>query len=117
MRVDAHLHTLFSDGKLTVSQLIKRCENRNVKVMAITDHDTVKGVIHWKKSMENSITVIPGIELSAYSSTQPQIHITGYFPISSDFSAIESYLSDHVKQIRYLFFHSLMIERIDVKRS
>lgn len=85
--------------------------------MAITDHDTVKGVIHWKKSMENSITVIPGIELSAYSSTQPQIHITGYFPISSDFSAIESFLSDHVKQIRYLFFHSLMIERIAAKRS
>ena len=99
-RVDAHLHTLFSDGKLTVSQLIDRCKEHGVKVMAITDHDTVKGVIHWKTLVQNDIIVIPGIEISAYSEKQPQIHITGYFPKSADFSKMEAYLSSHVKEIR-----------------
>ena len=94
------MHTFFSDGKLSVSQLIQRCKEKNVKVMAITDHDTVKGVIDWNNRVDEEITVIPGIEVSAYSEKQPQIHITGYFPKTADFRLIEKHLSNHVKEIR-----------------
>lgn len=84
--------------------------------MAITDHDTVKGVIDWNNNVDNDITVIPGIELSAYSSIYPQIHITGYFPRTSNFEKIEEYLSDHVKEIRYFYNNCFIVELIVVKR-
>ena len=75
--------------------------------MGITDHDTVKAVIDWKNNNYQSdqdndyVTVIPGIELSAYSEQQPQIHITGYFPKTANFNEIELQLENHVKEIRY----------------
>ena len=70
------MHTLFSDGKLSVPQLLQHCRNNNVKYMGITDHDTVKAVIDWKNNNyqanreENEVIVIPGIELSAFLGLQ-----------------------------------------------
>ena len=99
------MHTLFSDGKLSVPQLLQYCRSKNVKYMGITDHDTVKAVIDWKNNYradreENDVVVIPGIELSAYSEQQPQVHITGYFPKTANFDEIELQLEKHVKEIR-----------------
>lgn len=94
------MHTHFSDGKLSVPELIERCKKQNVKVMAITDHDTVKGVIDWGNQEDSAITVLCGIELSAYSQKYPQIHITGYFPKTTDFHKMETNLSNHVREIR-----------------
>lgn len=38
--VDMHLHTLYSDGDKTVEELLKMCEERQLKYISITDHDT-----------------------------------------------------------------------------
>lgn len=62
---DLHTHTTASDGTLTPGELIEEASKSSLKVLAITDHDTIYGV---KKAITASrnidISIIPGIELS-----------------------------------------------------
>ncbi len=62
---DLHLHTKFSDGDFTPEELVTLAVEKNVRVIAITDHDTIKGI---KPAIEaanhKEITIIPGVEVS-----------------------------------------------------
>ena len=44
MKIDLHSHTHYSDGHLSPEELITRAHTMQVNVLAITDHDTVKGI-------------------------------------------------------------------------
>ncbi len=65
INVDLHMHSNASDGKLTPSELILRGEKNAVNMMAITDHDSLKGL---PEAMEfvsgKEIKFIPGVEIS-----------------------------------------------------
>ncbi|MEG1254446.1 PHP domain-containing protein [Clostridium sp.] len=74
-----HCHTTASDGRLTPSQVVELAKERNVKLLAITDHDTTEGIEEaLSKGKELSLTIIPGIELSCNHNGE-SIHILGYF--------------------------------------
>lgn len=74
-----HCHTTASDGKLTPSQVVELAKNRNVELLAITDHDTTEGIEEaFSKAKAISLNFIPGIELSC-SHNGESIHILGYF--------------------------------------
>ncbi|ASP49083.1 RNase RNM [Cognaticolwellia beringensis] len=79
LRVDLHSHTNCSDGALTPKELIERAVNFQIDVLAITDHDSVKGLDSAKQTILDQnipLTLIDGIEIS----TQWQgfeIHIVG----------------------------------------
>jgi len=79
MEIDLHVHTTASDGTLTPSQAVHLAKKRQLKAIAITDHDTVDGV---KEALEQgkrlSIEVIPGVEISANAKTG-SLHLLGYF--------------------------------------
>ena len=45
MIVDLHSHTTASDGILTPSELVKRAADNQISMLAITDHDTIKGLL------------------------------------------------------------------------
>jgi len=80
--IDLHVHTIASDGLFSVPQLVEKAKNIRLKAMAITDHDTIKGIIENIKLFENpdEILLIPGIELSVdYKDIKEGIHILGYF--------------------------------------
>ena len=66
--VDLHMHTLHSDGILSVKDLINLAKTRGVEIMSINDHDTVKGVMEMKTLEVSGIIVLCGIELSWYHS-------------------------------------------------
>ena len=89
-----------SDGKLSVQELLHQCKQCNLRCVAITDHDTVKGVLALSSFEEEGMTILPGIEMSSFSETENQIHITGYFPRTADFRSIQSYLDGFVRQKR-----------------
>ena len=42
--VDLHTHTLRSDGLLTPGELVRAAAAVGVRLLAITDHDTLAGV-------------------------------------------------------------------------
>ena len=46
MSSDLHMHTTYSDGKLTPEELIAAAKAAGLRYIAITDHDTVDGVAH-----------------------------------------------------------------------
>ena len=77
MKADLHSHTTFSDGLLTVDELIDRAIENNVDVLAITDHDCVDGSEIACKTSKN-IKIIYGVELSTERNGE-SVHILGYF--------------------------------------
>lgn len=46
MPSDLHMHTTYSDGKLTPEELVAKAKEAGLTYMAITDHDTVEGISH-----------------------------------------------------------------------
>lgn len=77
--VDLHLHTTCSDGQDTPEELVEAAVAGGYRVISITDHDTVEGVIRGIGAAVGTVLeVIPGIELSALDGDS-DIHILGYF--------------------------------------
>jgi len=63
--IDLHLHSRFSDGLDTPSQLIDKAIELRMRAIAITDHDTIDGVREFLSYGEDkNIIVIPGMEIS-----------------------------------------------------
>lgn len=94
LRVDLHSHTNCSDGALTPKELIERAVNFQIDVLAITDHDSVKGLDSAKQTILDQnipLTLINGIEIS----TQWQgfeIHIVG-LNIDPEHTQLQSLIS------------------------
>ncbi|MBI5731840.1 MAG: PHP domain-containing protein [Candidatus Magasanikbacteria bacterium] len=78
MLIDLHTHSTFSDGLLTVDQLIKLAKKKRVKLLGLTDHDTVDGLETFrKKSGLVGIKTVRGMELST-DFNGVELHILGY---------------------------------------
>lgn len=80
IKADLHIHTDISDGSLTTEEVIKIAKEKGLTHIAITNHDTVKGL---KEAIElgkkYNIVVIPGIEISAYDyKRNRKVHLLGY---------------------------------------
>ena len=64
MLIDLQLHSTYSDGYLTPTELVKYLKKRKVKIAALTDHNTVGGVHEFKKICKQcGIKSIIGTEL------------------------------------------------------
>lgn len=75
--IDLHVHTTASDGQYTPAQIIGKAAEKNLKAIAITDHDTVAGLEEAKAAgRELGVTVVPGIELNITFPTG-EFHLLG----------------------------------------
>lgn len=77
LRVDLHIHSLFSDGTLSPENLVLLAKKRKISVLSLADHDSAEGVERFLACCKKAnIKGVSGIELSAeYSKT---LHILGY---------------------------------------
>jgi predicted metal-dependent phosphoesterase TrpH len=79
MYADLHIHTIYSDGSFLPATIIRHAVKNNLKVISITDHDSIDGIeASIKEGEKNGVEVIPGIEISTTVDTG-EIHILGYF--------------------------------------
>ncbi|HBO85142.1 MAG: PHP domain-containing protein [Deltaproteobacteria bacterium GWC2_42_11] len=71
--IDLHTHTLFSDGELLPSELVRRADIRGYSAIAITDHADASNIdfivprivkVAGELNAAGGIKVIPGIELT-----------------------------------------------------
>lgn len=83
LKIDLHSHTHFSDGKLSVPELLMRAQQMQVDYLAITDHDCVDAIapaIHYveaqKEAGKKPVNIIAGTEIST-SWHGFEIHILG----------------------------------------
>lgn len=64
--LELHCHTSCSDGHLTPAELLAQAAGLGVKVLAVTDHDTMAAYDElWDIAKFFRIQLIPGIEISA----------------------------------------------------
>ncbi len=62
---DLHTHTVWSDGELEPGSLVASAAAAGVRVLALTDHDTMAGVDEAACAARHcGIQLIPGVELS-----------------------------------------------------
>ena len=80
VQADLHLHTTFSDGNLTPTQMVELCADRGLRYAAITDHDSTEGVAEALRAAKRfpGLEVIVGVELST-DVQDAEIHLLGYF--------------------------------------
>jgi len=78
-RVDFHMHTTFSDGSYTPTELLAYAKEKSLRAVAVTDHDTVSSHDESKAAAaKHGIELIPGIEISCQFEPGT-LHILGYF--------------------------------------
>lgn len=77
LRVDLHTHSDCSDGTLTPAQLVALAVERQVRLLALTDHDTIDGCMAAAQACrQQAIQFLPSCELSALWRGR-EIHIVG----------------------------------------
>ena len=76
MLIDLHTHTTASDGQYNPVEIARKAYQKGIELLAITDHDTVKGIEIAKKEEKLFKNIFPGIEISTQDSEE--IHILGY---------------------------------------
>ena len=76
--IDLHMHSTYSDGTLPPEAIVEIAKKNGVKVMSLTDHDTVAGIAKTLEAAQHAgIQVIPGIELSVHVNDE-EVHVLGY---------------------------------------
>ncbi len=88
MKIDLHMHSTRSDGRLTPTELVGVLAQREVDVAALTDHDTTEGLDEAiaAAAAHPTLRIVPGIEISASHPTKDNsdIHLLGYFVDRAD---------------------------------
>ena len=78
-RVDLHIHTTASDGRLTPAETVALAVARGLQVLALTDHDSTEGVaVGIETARGSGLEVIPGVEINT-DTPQGEAHVLGYF--------------------------------------
>ena len=79
-RADLHTHSTFSDGVLSPTELIDLAYRRGVRIMALTDHDTIEGLPEAFATAARypDLTLIPGVEIST-DIPGSEVHVLGHF--------------------------------------
>lgn len=76
--IDLHVHTIMSDGNDLPQSIVSKAKANSLVAIAITDHDTVAGVMPAMQSaLSFGIEIIPGIEMSVHDGIV--FHMIGLF--------------------------------------
>ena len=76
--IDLHSHTLHSDGERTPAELLGEAKAAGIRVLSVTDHDTVSGIGACAAAAAAvGIRLIPGIELSCELHGR-EVHVLGH---------------------------------------
>jgi predicted metal-dependent phosphoesterase TrpH len=81
---DLHVHSTASDGSLSPAELVDLACQRELAVLALTDHDTMDGLPEAEeRSSETGLAFIPALEISVDLAGGGSAHMLGYFPGTS----------------------------------
>ena len=82
--IDLHTHTSRSDGLLLPADLVAQAAAAGIRLLAITDHDTLAGVreVRAAGTVPASVELLPGIELNAITADrldlrESEVHVLG----------------------------------------
>jgi len=91
MNIDLHIHSSFSDGAFTPSELVALAVKQDMHVIAIADHDSVAGVGEASVAGDAAgIEILPAVELSVQFKEWQDVHLLGYGIDCSDEKFLQS---------------------------
>jgi hypothetical protein len=82
--IDLHLHTTYSDGRLSPGEMVSAAAERGLHAIAITDHDVLTGIDQARASAPGGLEIVPGIEMTTQWDGPRAVHILGYFVDPTD---------------------------------
>jgi PHP family Zn ribbon phosphoesterase len=93
-KLDLHVHTpesvCYSDGGVNASDIVKAAIDAKLDAIAITDHNSVKGIDNIREAAKNSkLLIIPGVEL-----TTRHGHFIVLFEIDTPIAEMNAFLDD-----------------------
>ncbi|NQD91381.1 PHP domain-containing protein [Pseudomonas sp. CrR25] len=93
MDVDLHCHSTASDGALAPAVVVARAHERGVRLLALTDHDTLEGLEEAHRAAAAlGLQLVNGIELSCIWGGAT-IHVLGY-AFSSEAPALRQAIAE-----------------------
>ncbi|XP_010467209.1 PREDICTED: uncharacterized protein LOC104747293 [Camelina sativa] len=101
---ELHSHSNRSDGFLSPWKLVERAHHNGVKVLSLTDHDTMAGIPEAVEAGRRfGVKIIPGVEISTLfglrdSGSEEPVHILAYYGTSGP--AMYDELEDFLVKIR-----------------
>jgi predicted metal-dependent phosphoesterase TrpH len=88
--IDLHIHSTYSDGLFSPAKILEVAQERGLKAISITDHDTVAATLKTAEmATEYDIEVVPGIEIGV-AHAGCEVHLLGYF-IDHNSPALDEY--------------------------
>ncbi len=76
--IDLHTHSTYSDGTFPPADLLRAAAEAGLEAVALTDHDTVRGVLALG-GVEPPLPFVPGIEMSIQYREDLRFHMLGLF--------------------------------------
>ncbi|XP_045825935.1 3',5'-nucleoside bisphosphate phosphatase isoform X2 [Trifolium pratense] len=122
---ELHSHSKCSDGFLSPSKVVERAHMNGVKVLALTDHDTLAGIPEAVESARKyGIKIIPGVEISTIFSpsgdteAEEPVHILAYYSSigPSRFAELDKFLSN-IRDGRYLRAKNMVLKLNKLKMA
>ena len=98
---DLQSHSTYSDGTLAPADVVQRAEQAGVRLLALTDHDTVDGV-NEAIAAARTVRIVPAVELSSVHNDFEDLHILGYGLDHTDaqlLATLEDFRGDRVRRI------------------
>lgn len=75
--IDLHTHTTISDGTDTPVQLINKALASGIKVLALTDHDSIAGWDEARRHLRPGMDLVLGSEISCQTEDGISVHMLG----------------------------------------
>ena len=89
---DLHCHSYFSDGSMSPEALVALAERQGLSALALTDHNTSKGLADFMKAGENSpVETVAGCEFSTEHEGK-EYHIVGLFLPEKSWQELEDFV-------------------------
>jgi len=94
MRADLHVHSNASDGTDAPAEVMRRAAAAGLDAVALTDHDTVAGHPQARQALPDTLTLVPGMELSGRLDGR-SLHLLAYL-----FDPGQPELAEQTRRIR-----------------
>lgn len=75
--IDLHIHSTCSDGTETPRALINRALAQGIKVLGLTDHDSIAGWAEATSALRGDIGLVLGAEISCLTNSGVSVHMLG----------------------------------------
>lgn len=115
MFYDLHIHSALSpcgEDSMTVNNIVNMAMIKELDLIAITDHNSLRQLDHLKEIAHHKIRFIYGVELQ----TKEEIHVLAYFKDDKYLKEVQAWIDKHliyIENVPEFFGNQLILDKND----